>query len=167
LTVLTYANQPAGFSNKAIDSAVTLEPYLTTVLSLGDAEALSYFGDEIEPTQISVLSYSPQFAANRRDAAERFAAGVLEGQRAYMDAMERGVNREQVVAVLAEKMSVKPEDVAKGAISSLSRTGVPLTDSLRRQQRFFVSRGLLDKEGDVDSLVDNSFMTKANAELGP
>lgn len=169
LEKIVYPDMPLAFANKGIDASVLTEPYVTNSASSGDTTVLSYFGDEIDPTQIGVLSYSQDFATKRSAVAKRFATAYVKAQRDYADAFEKGVNKAKVIQIVAENAKTKPEVLEKSAPSTYPRSGVVLVESLKRQHAFFLARGFLQQQGEfnMDALVDGSFVQEAGRVLGP
>jgi hypothetical protein len=64
-------------------------------------------GAVIPGALLSVLQYSPQFAAEQSDAATRFMVGYLQGVRDYTDAFVLGKDRDAAIDTLLQSLSPK------------------------------------------------------------
>src|SRR5581483_10868785 len=79
ITLLNFPDMEAGFAGGAIDAAVVIEPFLTSIVDHGVGHLWAR-NDEYYPNQqVSVVLYSNQFAREQTDAARRTMIGYLKG----------------------------------------------------------------------------------------
>ncbi len=159
------------FKNKAIDAGIVNEPTLSRLLSEGIAvrasQGLIYPGQ-----QTAVLLYSQAFSA-RRDVPEKFMVAYLRALRYYNDALVdgkfSGPKGDDIVNILMEY--TKDNDAAgfrEMTPFAVNANGYVNTKSLLNDLAFYKSRGLIqDPNLSVGQIIDGSFVSAADRELGP
>ena len=107
LTLMPFPDMLIAFQNGALDAAFFVEPFITR----GEEARLFVLtksgGDAYPGQQGAVLLYAPQFIANRREVAQRFMVGYLQGVRTYTAATQRGVNRPEIIEILSRLTSIR------------------------------------------------------------
>jgi NitT/TauT family transport system substrate-binding protein len=159
------------FKNRAIDAALLTEPNASDPVRAGDAVKFAR-GDEIYPNQaLAVILYGPSLLKNR-DLGQRFMNAYLRAVRVYNDALKdgrlAGKAGDYVVDMLVKTTTVKDLDILRNMVPQGSNpAGTVNATSLRDDYRFYKSQGLIPRDIDPDSIVDNSFAAAAVAKLGP
>ena len=156
------------FANGIIDVAFPVEPFNTLGAQRGIAECWRLTAEMEPDLQIAVVLYGPAFAEQRPDVARRFMVAYLRGLRDYYRAFfgdDHG--RAEVLELLSRVTPVK--DVAlleRVAPTWMDPDGGVNVASLRATQRWYLERGDLTTEVDMDRMVDMSFVDHALSRLG-
>ena len=165
---LSYPNMMPALSSGAVDATVNLEPFMTKALQAGLARDVCDFtafvpakGGTIVP-----LVYSESFAADRARAQD-FMTAYVRGVRVYNDAFAKGLNRDQVIDIIAREAGVPVavvRDSFPAGLDPEQRVDRPFVD---RVQHFFIAQKFLRQPADLNTLVDTSFAEAALKTLGP
>jgi NitT/TauT family transport system substrate-binding protein len=158
----------AALGNKAIDGATLLEPFITFATAKhvgfrwkGMEDFLPFTG------QNGVIIYSQSFAQAQPEAAKRWMAAYLKGNRAYLDAVTQGTDRDGINAILAKHTAVKDLALlAKIAPTGFDPNGRLELKSLEADQDWFLKLGLQQARADLGKVIDYQFVDDAVARLG-
>jgi len=164
---IPYPNINAALANEAIDAAAFWEPLLTVGLDQGTL--VRWKGaDEIDPQQQSAtLLYGPSFLTTNPDLGRRFMIAYVKGTRDYLDAFERGVDKENVIAALIKHTVVKDRAIYdRMDPAGFNRNGYADADDMEYQQDWYVQHGLEPVAIDIRQVVDNSFVDRALTVVG-
>jgi NitT/TauT family transport system substrate-binding protein len=159
----------AALGNGRADAGTLTEPLTTQAVQQGIATVLYPAGVVIPGALLSVLQYSPQFAAEQPDAATRFMVGYLQGVRDYHDAFVLQKDRDAAIDTLLQTLSPKDRRMWETAHpATIDLNGVVNVDDLKDSAAFYTSRG--DVTGgtppDVTKFVDTRFAEAAVQILG-
>jgi NitT/TauT family transport system substrate-binding protein len=158
----------AALGNKAIDGATLLEPFITFATAKhvgfrwkGMEDFLPFTG------QNGVIIYSQSFAQAQPQAAKRWMAAYLKGNRAYLDAVTQGTDREGINAILAKHTAIKDLALlAKIAPTGFDPNGRLELKSLEADQDWFLKLGLQQARADLAKVIDYQYVDAAVARLG-
>ncbi len=157
LTSLGAPNQLTAFETKAIDAAITVEPWAARAEDRGIAVKFR-MPDQVKglvPGQGAVIIYSGKFIKERRPVAQRWMDAYLKGCQVYV---EKGPQDPEVLAII-EKHTRIPARAVKAAIPHhQDPRGRLILESLVDQINWFVSNGFMPKAIPVDQVVDLSFL---------
>ena len=160
----------AALGNKAVDASIVNEPTLSKLINDGIAVRAS--PDVIYPgQQTAVLLYSQAFAA-RREVAQKFMVAYIRALRFYNDAYVggklSGPKGDALIAILTKYTNEKdPAGFRTMTPFAANPQGYVNTKSLINDLAFYRSRGLIqDTNLNVDSIIDGSFVSAADHELG-
>jgi NitT/TauT family transport system substrate-binding protein len=157
ITYMAAPNQITALETKAIDAAVTVEPWAANFQERGLAVRFRT-PDQVRgltPYQTAVIIYSGSFMKERRAAAQRWMDAYLRGCREYV---EKGPNDPQVLAIL-EKFTRVPARAIKASIPyHQDPKGKLAMDSLADQIAWFVANGFMPEKIPVERAVDQSFL---------
>ena len=157
LTYLGAPNQLTAFETKAIDAAVTVEPWAARFEERGVAVKFRT-PDQVKglgPVQVAAIMYSGTFIKERRSVAQRWMNAYLKGAEFYTT---KGVQDPEVQAMI-EKYTKVPAVVIKTAIPHYqARDGKPNLESLADQIKWHVANGYMPQEVPVEKVVDPSFL---------
>lgn len=168
---MSYPQQVAALTSKAIDASITTEPLATEAISGGIATRLS--DDTLYPDQqVAVLLYGSDLITKRRDVAERFMIAYVKAARIYNDATKGGhfdgQGADAVVDLIMKTTGLKNREIFKSMIpNGISPDGAVNKASLAEDLRFFVAEGLIEKPVKVEDVLDMSFVDNAIRKLGP
>ena len=141
----------AALSNKAIDGATLLEPFVT--LAVAKHIAVRWKGmEEFLPFkgQNGVIIYSQKFAARAARGRQALDGGVSARTRAYIDSVVHGTDRDAINAILVKHTAVKdPALYAKMAPTGFDPDGRLEMKSLEADQDWFMKLGLQKERADL------------------
>ncbi len=157
LTYLGAPNQLTAFETKAIDAAVTVEPWAARFEERG--VAVRFLTPDqfrtLSPYQVAVIIYSGKFIKERRPAAQRWMDAYLKGAQFYV---EKGPQDAEVLAILEKFTKVSAKAIRAATPHYQVRDGRPSLESLGDQVAWFVANGFMSEKIGVDRLVDLSFL---------
>ncbi len=167
LEVLGFAESVVALSNKALDAAAVVEPFIAQAKSRNIARLL-ISASEVHPGGVgSVLQFSPAFAA-KKDDATKFMVAYLKGVRDYTDAFFANKDRDAVIKILAENTPIKDAKLWE-AMSPLivDVNGEFSVEDMMRQAEFHKKQGTLTGTiPDLNKYVDTSFIKAAVEKIG-
>lgn len=166
---LAYPSMVAALSNKAIDGAYIIEPYLSESIKAHLAAEAGDMGSIVKEGQSLVaapLVYSETFA-QKKDVAQAFMTAYVKGVRLYNDAFVKGKDKDKIIAILAHKSGIDAATIANMFLAGLDPDQVVDESSLAGYQAFFIEHKFITEGTDLSKLVDMSFARAAVQELGP
>lgn len=168
MTVIPFPDLLPAFTNRAVDAAFPIEPFITLGEGRGAFRCWQYTGELWPRFQIGVLLYGPTFAVEREASGRRFLVAYVRALRDYYRAFfGDGVGRAELLALLAQHTAIK--DLAlleRLAPNGIDPDGAVDLDSLRAVQRWYVEKGAITAEADLDEVVDHHFLDYATQRLG-
>ncbi len=157
LTSLGAPNQLTAFETKAIDAAITVEPWAARAEERGAAVKFR-MPDQVKalvPGQGAVIIYSGKFIKERRPVAQRWMDAYLKGGQVYV---EKGPQDPEVLAIL-EKYTKVPARAIRAAIPHYQEPkGKLILESLTDQINWFAANGFMPRTIPVEQVVDLSFL---------
>jgi NitT/TauT family transport system substrate-binding protein len=168
LVALAFPEMIAAFANKAIDGAVVIEPFITSIVESGSGVILERMDTVAPNQQIAVILYSSDFM-QKRDLATRFMAAYLRGVRDFNDAFVKNdpAKRAEVIDILSEYTPIKEKALYdKVVMPGLDPNGRVSVESLKSDQEYYIGAKLQEQPADIDKLVDQSFVDAAVQRLG-
>ena len=123
---------------------------------------------EIQPgRQAWVVIFSHHFRSERPEEARGYMRAYLRGVRAYHDAFERGIERDEIIKVLAVEARATEDTIANQMNPmGLNPDGYINMESVTDDLRWLEQDGVLPRHVPVDQIVDHSYVENALAELG-
>jgi NitT/TauT family transport system substrate-binding protein len=156
----------AAFASNVIDMASFWEPLLTVGIDNGWVVRWKPV-EEIDPGhQSGTLIYGKNLLVDKPDVGYRFMKAYVQAVRVYNDAFRKGVGRAEVDGIIAERTGVKPELQSRTVPAGLNPDGCANSKDLADQLAWFRGEGHLQRDLDIDALVDNRFCDRAVQELG-
>ncbi len=158
----------AALGNKAIDGATLLEPFITLATARKVAIRWKGMEDFLPFTgQNGVIIYSQKFTEEQPEAANRWMVAYLKGNRAYLDAVTKGTDRDDINSILARHTAVKDLSLlAKIAPTGFDPNGRLELRSLEADQDWFLKLGLQQARADLGKVIDYRYVDYAVARLG-
>lgn len=166
IIVLPYGDMVIAFANKSIDAAIQIEPLATAAEDKGLMVGWKKSGEFYPNHQYSVWMYSPQFIANKPEAAKRFMVALIRGARDLDAALSRNKDRDAVFLILAKTSNLDPAVVSKTRFASYNVDGYTNLESLSYDQDWYAEQGFVPQKVDMSKLVDNQFADYAIGVLG-
>lgn len=163
---MAFPEMIVGLANKAIDAAITLEPFVTQGISQGAAVVIG--GDEqiMSRRQGCAVAMGERLVKDR-ELGKRFLRGYLGAVRDYNDAFFKNQGKPDIVKIMVEKYPVKdPALYDRMYPFSIDPNGFVNTESIELDVRFYKAQGLLTAEPNVKTLVDPTLAEEVVKELG-
>lgn len=164
---LGFPEMAAAFAGKKIDFAYMVEPYVTQTMEQGLAVRLAAAGD-LSPGQMGGWMFSPQFAKDKREVANRWTIAMLKGGRDHTDAFFKNKGgKEEIATILAKYTAVTDPAVhLKTVPSYITPNGYISRESLQEQVAFYTEKGWIKVKIDANAVIDDSFVDHAIGVLG-
>jgi NitT/TauT family transport system substrate-binding protein len=161
---MAFGDMGAAFAGGKIDLAVGAEPTATSFVERGLASKWLCGADIIPNIQFTFLFYSPQFADQHTDVAQRWMAAYLRAARDWQAMLETGQDRDAMLGVLGTYTPVKD-------LALLERISLPVPSAEARidvgnissQIGWMHERGYISQEPTPDRVVDTRFVEHAAA----
>ena len=157
LVYMAAPNQVTAYEAKAIEAALTVEPWGARLEERGLAVRFRT-PDQVKglaPVQIACIMYSGKFIQERRPVAQRWMDAYLKGADFYVT---RAMQDPEVLAIL-EKHTKVPAKAIKASIPNYqTRDGRLNLESLADQIRWYLANGYMPQAIGVDKVVDLSFL---------
>jgi NitT/TauT family transport system substrate-binding protein len=170
IVAIPYPDMEAALVNKAVDAAISIEPFVTLYQDRGVASLLMRGGDIPALSggwQVAVVLYNENWAQKNPRAANEFMAIYLRGAREFESAMNRGPNRASMIDLLIRNTRVKDRGVYdRMHWGYIDPNGVLLRDSLRDQADWYLRNGMITRKIDIDAIVDGRYVKAALDKLG-
>jgi NitT/TauT family transport system substrate-binding protein len=166
--VLPFADAPAALANKRVDASFLAEPFITVAQSQGSAELVAPMGDVYPGVPGNVLTISPVFAAQQPEAARRFVAAYLRGQRDYYRAVQLNEGgRDEIVQVLIKYTPIKEPRLYEGLLTSpVDPNAVMDPRILNDVEDWYVRFGTVQQKVDIGQVLDRTYADYALGRLG-
>jgi NitT/TauT family transport system substrate-binding protein len=157
ITYLAAPNQLTALEAKAIDAAVTTEPWGAR-FEERKAAVRFRMPDQVKgltPVQIGVVIYAGKFATTRREVAQRWMTAYRKGVGFFNT---KGPQDPEVLAIL-EKYTKVPAATIKAVFPPyLAPDGRPSVESLADQIKWFVANGYMPQAIPVDKALDLQYL---------
>lgn len=149
----------AALQSKAIAGGILVEPWATRAEKQGVGSRYLYGAEvpEVAFTQVAVIMYGGKFIRDKRDLAQRWMNGYLDGVRYYN---QHGLQSDSVLEVL-EKYTKTAREVIKNSVPfHLDENARVNVQALQHQIDWFFKVGYLRKHLKATDIVDSSFLPK-------
>jgi len=165
---IPYPEMNVALANNNLDGAVSVEPFAALAIHGGYAVRWKTWADVLPYDQVGVAFYSQAFADGRTDVGRRLAKVWVRGARDFEAARTRGVNREDVIAIL-QKRTVLKERALYDLVPwpSFNPDGRVNAESVAAAQDWFAANGYVPRPVDLARVIDQQFADYAVAQLGP
>ena len=166
--VIPYPDQVAALSNRAIDAAMQIEPFITQAHDQNVASPLFDLGTILAGYPNQVLVYSLDFIREKPDLARRFMVAHLKALRYIEDAFVKGIHRDDVVGLYIKHTPIKDPQLYDRMAPLYGETNARINlQAIAQDQQFFVRQGQQRQEIPPQSMVNTSFGEYAVQVLGP
>jgi NitT/TauT family transport system substrate-binding protein len=170
LKILPFTQMGLAFTNKAIDGAIVIPPF---VWQFEEQKLAVPFGDvdklvEPKPMTIAVIMANSDWTKKNPELVRNYVTAWLRGARDYCQAYHGGATREQVVNVLMSSGTERrPELLHKYPWPARSPDGRVNVASMLDIQAWYARNKLTQAQFPAERLVDTSFAEHAVQKLGP
>ena len=123
---------------------------------------------DIQPgRQAWSVIFGHRFRSEHPEAASRYVRAYLRGARAYHDAFEHGIERHEIIKVLAAEARTTEDTIANQMNPmGLNPDGYINMESVTADLRWLEEEGVLPRQVPVDQIVDHSYLENALTKLG-
>jgi NitT/TauT family transport system substrate-binding protein len=166
---MPWPNMAPGMDTHAIDGGMVVEPFAAMFqqrnISFPFRRAADFMSKP--PLEVSVILFSKTWTDKKPDQAKAFTVAYLKGVRDYVDAMQGGPKRGEVVAICAKYTSLADKAMYdKIQWSYMDPDGEISIDGLRDQQDWYTKQGFVPKKANVQAMIDRRFLDYALNKLG-
>jgi len=171
LVELSQPDMNLALANGAIDFASQAEPLVTLGVEQGFLTRLHAVTDFYPNREASVLMYSGQFIQQQPEAARRMMVAYLRGIRAFEDAVRKGIDKDAIMDVMAERTQVKDRALwdkmyQNGSLSMINPDGYVDVDSIVYDHDWLLREGMITTRADLSRVIDNQFVDYALGRIG-
>jgi NitT/TauT family transport system substrate-binding protein len=170
LKILPFTQMGVAFTNKAIDGAIVIPPF---VWQFEEQKLAVPFADvdkivEPRPMTIAVIMVNSDWAKKNPGVARNYVTAWLRGARDYCQAYHGGPTRDAVVNVLVSSGTERrPELLHKYPWPARSPDGRVNVASMLDIQSWYAKNKLSHAQFPAERLVDTSYVDFAIQKLGP
>jgi NitT/TauT family transport system substrate-binding protein len=165
IVTMSFPDQVTALGAGQIDGAVLPEPFGTVARQRGVAGLVLNADDYIAGGQVAVMSYSERFVRERPELARGFAVAYLRATHDFMDAMEYGRDREEIVNILAQGSGVPAAVIDKAGYFPIPRDGRVNAEGLQAMLDWLAQHGYVPQKPDLAALIDTQFADHAVSAL--
>jgi NitT/TauT family transport system substrate-binding protein len=168
IKTLSFSDMLPAFTNRSIDLAVEIEPFVTQGEARGILVAWKKSEEIYAGQQGGVLMYGPAVAKLGADAGDRIMVAYLKGLRDYYEAFGlKHKNEADVVAILTKYTSVKdPSLYARMGWDYMNPDGFVKSEAVAEDLKWYAAHGYVQQGPNLSSVIDNSFVEHALQRLG-
>lgn len=168
--VFPFTQMALAFTNKAIDAAIVIPPFVSQFLDQGHAIGFAEPDALVKPAPmtIAVIMVNSDWAKKNTDLLRRYYTAYLRGVRDYCDAYHGAPVKQEIVDALIRYGSERrPELLYKYPWPARSPDGRINIASMLDMQEWYVTNGFSRVKFPAERLVDASYADFAVAKLGP
>jgi len=165
IVTLAYPDMLAAFSNKAIDMAVAIEPFVTVAETQGAALRVGAESAYAPSIIQAATIYGERLAKTNRDLGMRYMRALTKSNRYVRTLLKTPAGRTELAAIYQKYVPIdNPALYEKiGIGTGLDNLAVDVDGKfgLRWELQEFTAAGLVPKQPDLKTAVDNSFANAA------
>lgn len=167
IVIKSFPDMLTAAANNQVDAIMQLEPMITQGVEQGILEWWKDPSDYAPNQQVSIVMYSPAFAA-KKDVANKFMVAYIQAMRAYNEAIvNNGKDKDKIITILTQTTEISDKNVYyKMNPPGMNPNGAILKDCVTNDMKWYVKNGSVKKEVDMDKMIDNSFVEYALKVLG-
>ncbi|HEX6513164.1 MAG TPA: ABC transporter substrate-binding protein [Chloroflexota bacterium] len=157
----------AALTNKKIDGALEVEPFVTLGIQQNVAFPLADLAKALPNFPSQWLFYSTDFISRQPDAGKRFLTAYMHAMRFIDDGWFKNKNRDQVVQLYINHTQAKdPKSYDEQTPAVDEVNGNVNLQALESDEDYFVSHGWQKTKVDPKAVVDTSFGDYVRQTLG-
>jgi NitT/TauT family transport system substrate-binding protein len=168
--IFPFTQMALAFTNKAIDAAIVIPPFVSQFLDQGYALGFAEPDALVKPTPmtIAVIMTNTDWAKANPALIQNYYTAYLRGVRDYCDAYHGAPIKNEIIDLLIRHGSERrPELLHKYPWPARSPNGRINTASMLDMQDWFVKNGFSRVKFPAARLVDSRYADAALAKLGP
>ncbi|QWI72925.1 ABC transporter substrate-binding protein (plasmid) [Bacillus mycoides] len=148
-----------------IDATLLTEPHVSNALNQGYGKLLVSVGDEMD-YQTSGIFLSEKFKKNK-GIAIRFLKAYVKSTRYYHDAItkKQGNQYDEVISIIS-KYTKQPKETIQKGLPYIDRDGKLLKQDIKTQISWYHKENLIDKNVDVNEIIDTKLLDEAIKTMG-
>jgi len=167
---LAFSQMAAAMTNGALDAAIEVAPFTERMIEQKIAVPWIDPDDYIHPLPMTSVGYivNLDWARQNREASHKLFLALARAGRDYCQAYHHGPNRAEIIDIfLKNRIGTDRALLDRMAWQSRNVNGAFNVASLTDMQSFFQGEGLIAKTSLAEKLVDPSYATMVEKELGP
>src|SRR5579884_455514 len=154
-------------SNKKIDGALQVEPFVTLGIQQNVAFPLLDLAKAMPNSPAQWVFYSTEFITNNPDAGKRFLVAYTKAMRLVEDGFFKNKGRDEVVQLYIKHTQAKdPRSYDEQTPTENEVNANVNRQAVEQAQEYFVSHGWQKSKVDVNQVVDASFGDYVRQVLG-
>ena len=168
--VMPFPQMAIALANKAVDGAIVISPFYAQVLEKNIGFMLVDPDDAVKPGPLTsaVVIVNTDWAAKNPQVVRDYFVAYMRGVRDYCQAYHNGANRGEVIGIAVKSgTETRPEVLEKLPWPSRSPAGRVSPEVILDMQAWFHKNGMIQQTAPIENLLDTSYVTQANAKLGP
>jgi NitT/TauT family transport system substrate-binding protein len=167
---LAFSQMAAAMANGALDAAIEVAPFTERMIEQKIGVAWIDPEDYIRPLPMTSVGYivNQDWAQQNRNTAKRLFLALARAGRDYCQAYHHGPNRAEIIDIfLKYRIGTDRDLLERMAWQARSVNGAFNIDSVLTMQSFFQNEGTIDKTSPAEKLLDPSYASAVEKELGP
>jgi NitT/TauT family transport system substrate-binding protein len=168
--VLPFPQYAVAFANKAIDAAIVIPPFTSTLLDGGHAVNFKDPDDLVKPhpLTIAVSMINTDWAKANEQVVRNYYIAYLRAVRDYCNAYHGGKDRAAMIDLLIKTGTEnRPAILNKYPWPARDPNGAINTDSMLDMQAWYTKNKMSNSHFPAERLVHTSYVKEAVAKLGP
>ncbi|QDR80983.1 ABC transporter substrate-binding protein [Sporomusa termitida] len=166
LVIRAFPDMLVSLSNKSIDAAMVIEPFVTQGIAKGIIDPWKDPSEYDPDAQIALLVYGTSMTT-RPDVANRFMTAYVKSMRDYNDAFFKNKNKAEVIDMLCKYSVIKdPALYEKMFPTGLNPDGYLRMDGIAADLTWYKENSLLNSDISLEDAVDNKYVDFAVKTLG-
>lgn len=170
IKVVPFPQMAVAFTNKAIDAAIVIPPFVWAfedqkiALKFGEADDLI----DPRPMSIAVIMINTDWAKQNKDVVSNYIYAWMRGVRDYCQAFHGSALRADVIDALVKSGTERrPEILQKYPWPARSPNGQINVASLLDIQSWYLKNKMISAQFPAERLTDMSYVQNAAQKLGP
>jgi NitT/TauT family transport system substrate-binding protein len=170
IKVITFPQMAVAFTNKAIDGAIVIPPF---VWAFEDQNIAVKFGEaddliDPRPMSIAVIMVNTDWAKQNKEVVSNYILAWMRGVRDYCQAFHGSALRADVVDALVKSGTERrPELLHKYPWPARSPNGQINVASMLDIQSWYLKSKMISAQFPAERLMDMSYIQHAAQKLGP
>jgi NitT/TauT family transport system substrate-binding protein len=168
--VLPFPQYAVAFANKAIDAAIVIPPFTSTLLDGGHAVNFKDPDDLVKPhpLTIAVSMINTDWVKANEQVVRNYYVAYLRAVRDYCNAYHGGKDRAAMIDLLIKTGTEnRPAILNKYPWPARDPNGAINTDSMLDMQAWYTKNKMSNSQLPAERLVHTSYVKEAVAKLGP
>lgn len=154
-------------TNKKIDGALQVEPFITLALQQNIAFPLADLSKSMPNSPAQWLFYGTDFIKNQPAAGRRFLTAWTQSLRFLEDGWYKGTNHDEVVQLYLKHTQAKDPKTFEQQTPEQNEVNANVNlQAIQQAEDYFTSRGWQKGKVDVNTVVDPSFGVYVRQTLG-
>jgi NitT/TauT family transport system substrate-binding protein len=170
LKILPFTQMAVAFTNKAIDAAIIIPPFVWQLEEQKIAVPFANVDELVEPRPmtIAVIMANTDWVKNNPELVRNYMTAWLRGARMYCQAYHGAGNRQEIIDELVNTKTVQSRHLLeKYPWPARSPNGKINVASMLDINKWYVANKMSSAQFPADRIIDSRFIDHALAKLGP